>query len=144
MAIVSSQAEETDLENTIIASGKITVKYTKIVFCFVHSNKYSHFSIGKSTEQFWLSGTDQAQEGAFVWFSTGKPFTYNKCSCLQLYSIAPGKIGWNDRACSVQMYYVCEDKTCKKNNNSNNNCNNNCGCNDHSDGVVTTRINQLL
>merc|ERR1711902_467583 len=33
-------------------------------------------SFGMGNEHFWSSGTDQGEEGKFVWMSTGKPLTY--------------------------------------------------------------------
>ena len=33
-------------------------------------------TIGLGSEHFWTSGTDQGEEGKFVWMSTGKPLGF--------------------------------------------------------------------
>lgn len=75
------------------------------------------------TEWMWTSGTDQGQEGIFVWMSTGKGFTYTHWrgiqpdnaggneNCVHVWkSEGNGFHTWNDWICSKKLYYICEEK----------------------------------
>lgn len=81
-------------------------------------------SIGMGNEHFWSSGTDQAEEGKFVWLSTGRPLTYENWNsgepnnfeyengvgehCLELWNRDGKGLKWNDTPCSFESYFVCE------------------------------------
>lgn len=77
-------------------------------------------------EWMWTSGTDQGQEGNFLWMSTGKPFIYTRWSagqpdnmdrsehCVHVWPVPNngfGSIYWNDWHCWKELYYICEDRT---------------------------------
>jgi len=79
---------------------------------------------GMGNEHFWSSGTDQGEEGKFVWMSTGKPLTYENWNagepnnfqyengetenCLELWNRDGKGLRWNDTPCSFESYFVCE------------------------------------
>jgi len=79
---------------------------------------------GMGNEHFWSSGTDQGEEGRFVWMSTGKPLTYENWNsgepnnfqyengetenCLELWNRDGKGLRWNDTPCSFESYFVCE------------------------------------
>ncbi|CAL8090819.1 unnamed protein product [Orchesella dallaii] len=80
--------------------------------------------IGLGHEHFWTSGTDQAEEGSFVWFGNGKPITFTNWNagepnnfkyengeeehCLELWNRDGKGLKWNDTPCSFETYFVCE------------------------------------
>jgi len=79
---------------------------------------------GMGNEHFWSSGTDQGEEGKFVWMSTGKPLTFENWNsgepnnfqyengetenCLELWNRDGKGLRWNDTPCSFESYFVCE------------------------------------
>jgi len=81
-------------------------------------------SFGMGNEHFWSSGTDQGEEGKFVWMSTGKPLTYENWNagepnnfryeggetenCLELWNRDGKGLRWNDTPCSFESYFLCE------------------------------------
>ncbi|CAB3359276.1 Hypothetical predicted protein [Cloeon dipterum] len=74
-------------------------------------------ALGKTTDCFWISGTDLGSEGKFYWsvtgkniglfsdFSHGQPDNYKKNEhCLQLWTNTPNKTyAWNDNAPPTQQ-----------------------------------------
>jgi len=80
--------------------------------------------IGLGTDHFWTSGTDQGEEGTFVWFSTGKPITFTNWNagepnnfkyengeeehCLELWNRDAKGLKWNDTPCSFETFFICE------------------------------------
>jgi len=80
--------------------------------------------IGLGHEHFWTSGTDQAEEGSFVWFGNGKPITFTNWNagepnnfkyengeeehCLELWNRDGKGLKWNDTPCSFETYFACE------------------------------------
>jgi len=80
--------------------------------------------IGLGNEHFWTSGTDQAEEGVFYWFGTGKPVGYTNWNagepnnfryengeeehCLELWNRDAKGLKWNDTPCSFETYFICE------------------------------------
>jgi len=81
-------------------------------------------SIGLGHEHFWTSGTDQGEEGKFVWMSTGKPLGWENWNagepnnyeyeggerehCLELWNRDGKGLKWNDSPCSFETFFVCE------------------------------------
>lgn len=81
-------------------------------------------SIGLGHEHFWTSGTDQGEEGKFVWMSTGKPLGWENWNagepnnyeyeggerehCLELWNRDGKGLKWNDSPCSFETYFICE------------------------------------
>jgi len=81
-------------------------------------------SFGMGNEHFWSSGTDQGEEGKFVWMSSGKPLTYENWNagepnnfqyengetenCLELWNRDGKGLRWNDTPCSFESYFLCE------------------------------------
>lgn len=81
-------------------------------------------SIGLGHEHFWTSGTDQGEEGKFVWMSTGKPLGWENWNagepnnyeyeggerehCLELWNRDGKGLRWNDTPCSFETFFVCE------------------------------------
>jgi len=81
-------------------------------------------SLGLGHEHFWTSGTDQGQEGTFVWLSTGRPLTFENWNsgepnnykyeggelehCLELWNRDGKGLKWNDSPCSFETYFICE------------------------------------
>jgi len=81
-------------------------------------------SFGMGNEHFWSSGTDQGEEGKFVWMSTGRPLTYENWNagepnnfqyengetenCLELWNRDGKGLRWNDTPCSFESYFLCE------------------------------------
>jgi len=79
---------------------------------------------GMGNEHFWSSGTDQGEEGRFVWMSTGQPLTFENWNsgepnnfqyengetenCLELWNRDGKGLRWNDTPCSFESYFVCE------------------------------------
>ncbi|XP_008483231.1 hepatic lectin-like, partial [Diaphorina citri] len=79
---------------------------------------------GLGHEHFWISGTDQAEEGTFFWMATGKPITFTNWNagepnnfryengeeehCLELWNRDGKGMKWNDSPCSFETYFVCE------------------------------------
>nr|XP_011440035.2 perlucin-like protein [Crassostrea gigas] len=69
------------------------------------------------TETVWLGGTDVAEEGKWVWQSTGTIFSYSAWNggqpnnyqnqdCLCLYR--PYGLTWCDESCAASYQYICE------------------------------------
>lgn len=71
----------------------------------------------------WTSGTDQSEEGVFIWMSTGQPYTYTKWResepnnlrgdehCMVVDWVDKNTPAyWNDGRCRYKLPYVCEDK----------------------------------
>jgi len=81
-------------------------------------------TIGLGQEHFWTSGTDQGEEGQFVWMSTGKPLGFENWNagepnnyeyeggerehCLELWNRDGKGLKWNDSPCSFETYFICE------------------------------------
>jgi len=81
-------------------------------------------SIGLGHEHFWTSGTDQGEEGKFVWLSTGRPLGWENWNagepnnyeyeggerehCLELWNRDGKGLKWNDSPCSFETYFICE------------------------------------
>uniref|UniRef100_A0A8D8YIB8 Brevican core protein n=1 Tax=Cacopsylla melanoneura TaxID=428564 RepID=A0A8D8YIB8_9HEMI len=79
---------------------------------------------GLGHEHFWMSGTDQAEEGTFFWMATGRPITFTNWNagepnnfryengeeehCLELWNRDGKGMKWNDSPCSFETYFVCE------------------------------------
>lgn len=72
-----------------------------------------------TNEQFWLSGTDLADEGRFSWFTTGKVFQYTNWQANQPDNAQgnehcvhirgnPTNYTWNDWPCQGLNYFICE------------------------------------
>ena len=67
--------------------------------------------------RFWLSGSDQASEGNWVWKNTGQPVSGNmwrpgqpdnaggKEHCMEIFLNNPG---WNDDRCASPKAVICE------------------------------------
>lgn len=76
--------------------------------------------LGLPLTSYWTSGTDQAEEGKFVWMSSGKPVIFSRWAtnepnnidsvehCMTIWKFSD-KILWNDYICSHPLYYICED-----------------------------------
>lgn len=76
--------------------------------------------------EFWTSGTDEDEEGRWVWSTTGEPMTFMNWgnreivepnndgpwgseNCLQIYPY----YAFNDRDCKhVEINYICQRKIC--------------------------------
>lgn len=68
----------------------------------------------------WTSGTDQGEEGAFVWMSTGKPVNFTSWGqglpdnsgkiehCLEIIKAGVENYFWNDRNCISDYFFICE------------------------------------
>jgi len=81
-------------------------------------------SIGLGHEHFWTSGTDQGEEGQFVWMSSGKPLGWENWNagepnnyeyeggerehCLELWNRDGKGLKWNDSPCSFETFFICE------------------------------------
>lgn len=81
---------------------------------------------GFSHPYIWIAGTDQDQEGKFVWKPFNEPFEYTAWSghenkhwiqpdnnkgeehCVELYHYNNEKIFWNDAPCWERKRYLCE------------------------------------
>ena len=60
--------------STIIVKGQKLLKSSNFYICQDQKQLEEHIeSIGLGHEHFWTSGTDQGEEGQFVWMSSGKP-----------------------------------------------------------------------
>ena len=75
----------------------------------------------------WTSGTDLAEEGTWIWMSTGMPFnvtyfyspqpdnTQLDCvteNCLTVgYKKTERCLYWNDHLCSFKYPFICENKS---------------------------------
>lgn len=83
-------------------------------------NAYIHSLANNLTEYVWLGGTDVAEEGKWVWQSTGTLFAYsawdtanrqpnnwNNQDCLSLHR-PYDKLTWWDDSCARSHYYICE------------------------------------
>ncbi|XP_043288861.1 low affinity immunoglobulin epsilon Fc receptor-like [Venturia canescens] len=79
---------------------------------------------GLGHEHFWISGTDQAEEGTFFWMANGRPITFENWNvgepnnfqyengeeedCLELWNRDGKGLKWNDSPCSFETFFVCE------------------------------------
>nr|XP_034320345.1 galactose-specific lectin nattectin-like [Crassostrea gigas] len=74
-----------------------------------------------SYETVWLGGTDQEEEGSWIWQTTKEPITYEawnwayaygqpdnarNSDCLCFYR--PYGLYWSDGVCWVPCHYICE------------------------------------
>jgi len=80
--------------------------------------------VGLFNEHFWISGTDQGEEGHFFWMSTGRPISFTNWNagepnnfkyengeeehCLELWNRDGKGLKWNDTPCSFETYFLCE------------------------------------
>ncbi|KAL9883849.1 lectin subunit alpha-like [Glossina fuscipes fuscipes] len=72
-----------------------------------------------ATRNLWLGANDLAEEGKFMWASTGTAFDYsnwymnnpdnyqNKEHCVHI--IEQSDFEWNDNDCKVKMGIICEE-----------------------------------
>lgn len=88
------------------------------------------FKVGKRFS-FWTSGNDLAQKGKYFWLSTGADFIFKNWRygepsdnnilgdysgkderCVELVTDSRSdkeySLAWNTRACSTEMYVICE------------------------------------
>ncbi|KAK9878339.1 hypothetical protein WA026_021639 [Henosepilachna vigintioctopunctata] len=89
---------------------------------FIKNYLFNNFP---TSDSFWISGTDLAKEGDFVWMSTGQPFSYtnwhpvdvkepnnvnNAEHCVHMYQYfnSPNFFFWNDVHCGVPYNFICE------------------------------------
>ena len=79
---------------------------------------------GFGHEHFWISGTDQGEEGRFFWLSNGRPITFTNWNagepnnfeyengelehCMELWDRDGKGMKWNDSPCSFETYFVCQ------------------------------------
>ncbi|XP_037085886.1 C-type lectin 37Db-like [Pollicipes pollicipes] len=83
----------------------------------IKDNSFGH-------EHFWISGTDQGEEGRFFWISSGRPITFTNWNagepnnfeyengelehCMELWDRDGKGMKWNDSPCSFETYFVCQ------------------------------------
>lgn len=76
--------------------------------------------LGYDNRLAWISGSDLAKEGEYVWLGSGRPMAYKNFAnnqpdnaggnenCVQM--LATGK--WNDINCNTQLDYICQYSNC--------------------------------
>ncbi|XP_034236316.1 C-type lectin mannose-binding isoform-like [Thrips palmi] len=77
---------------------------------------------GLGGEYFWIGASDLAQQGKYVWMSTGEPVVYSNWlagepnhltengeveHCVHLWEQSHG-FTWNDKICSTLFNFICE------------------------------------
>ncbi|XP_058466263.1 CD209 antigen-like protein C [Malaya genurostris] len=81
--------------------------------------------LNTSLTEVWLGGSDLATEGEFYWQPTGTKFEYsfwmigepnneNVENCLQFRYRASDGWGWNDKNCSLERVFMCENTEPKR------------------------------
>jgi hypothetical protein len=84
------------------------------VYLFYARNKISF------TDRAWLGGIDKAEEGTWIWSSSGSPLGYTnwnkgepndlkgKEDCMEILGDGAKNGLWNDMPCSQSLRSVCE------------------------------------
>jgi hypothetical protein len=90
---------------------------SKINNCTYWNNYWFNVLIGLPKDFYWTSGSDEANEGQWIWTSTQENITVTnwrnnqpdggkKENCLYLHSRDEFK--WGDWMCNLSQYFICE------------------------------------